>query len=61
MLQIPKTMFNVIFGVARSVGWLVHWREMMSDPVIRIGRPRQLYVGPHPRDFDPSPKEAEMN
>ena len=44
-------MFNVIFGVARSVGWLAHWNEMMSEGAVRIGRPRQLYVGPHPRDF----------
>jgi len=40
MLQFPKKMFNVIFGVARSVGWLAHWNEMMMESAVRIGRPR---------------------
>ena len=39
-LQIPKNMFCVIFAITRSIGWIAHWREMMSEPVIRIGRPR---------------------
>jgi citrate synthase len=39
-MQIPRNMFNVIFAVTRSVGWITHWREMMTEKVIKIGRPR---------------------
>jgi citrate synthase len=39
-LQIPHDMFCVIFAITRSLGWIAHWREMMSEPVVRIGRPR---------------------
>ena len=38
----PTTMFTVLFGLARTVGWLAHWKEMMLDKSTRIGRPRQL-------------------
>jgi citrate synthase len=44
-LGIPVNMFTVMFAVARTVGWICHWMEMISDPDQRIGRPRQLYVG----------------
>jgi len=44
-IGIPKSMFTVIFALARSIGWIAQWREMISESVIRIGRPRQLYVG----------------
>ncbi len=47
----PTTMFTVLFGLARTVGWLAHWKEMMIDEKIKIGRPRQLYTGPSPREF----------
>ena len=47
----PTTMFTVLFGLARTVGWLAHWKEMMVDKKTRIGRPRQLYTGPSPREF----------
>ncbi len=47
----PTTMFTVLFGLARTVGWLAHWKEMMVDQKTKIGRPRQLYTGPSPRDF----------
>jgi citrate synthase len=50
-LGIPKSMFTVMFAIARCVGWVSHWREMVSDPDNRIGRPRQLYVGPGRRDY----------
>ena len=50
-LGIPKSMFTVMFAIARTVGWVTHWREMLSDPDTRIGRPRQLYVGPKRRDY----------
>ncbi|HZU88724.1 MAG TPA: citrate/2-methylcitrate synthase [Stellaceae bacterium] len=46
-------MFTPIFGVARTVGWLAHWHEMMADPQTRLVRPRQLYVGPAERAFAP--------
>ncbi len=44
-------MFTVIFALARSIGWIAQWREMMSEPVIKIGRPRQLYVGKKKRKY----------
>ena len=50
-LGIPKSMFTVMFAIARTVGWVSHWREMVRDPESRIGRPRQLYVGPEQRDY----------
>ncbi|WP_428100406.1 citrate synthase [Candidatus Rariloculus sp.] len=50
-LGIPKSMFTVMFAIARCVGWVTHWREMVTDPGTRIGRPRQLYVGPDKRDY----------
>ena len=50
-LQIPKNMFCVIFAIPRSLGWVTHWREMMGEAVIRIGRPRQIYTGSKLRPF----------
>ena len=47
----PTAMFTVLFGLARTVGWLAHWKEMMVDQKTKIGRPRQLYTGPKPREF----------
>ena len=47
----PVDMFTVLFAVARTVGWIAQWSEMIEDPEQRIGRPRQLYVGPKRRDF----------
>ncbi|MAK12545.1 MAG: citrate (Si)-synthase [Candidatus Pelagibacter sp.] len=47
----PTAMFTVIFGLARTVGWLAHWKEMMIGNKMKIGRPRQLYTGPNPREF----------
>ena len=52
-IGIPKSMFTVMFAIARCVGWVTHWREMVTDPSTRIGRPRQLYVGPTRRDYRP--------
>ncbi len=48
-LGIPVNMFTVMFAVARTVGWITHWNEMVSEPNTRISRPRQLYVGPAKR------------
>jgi citrate synthase len=47
----PVSMFTVLFAVARTVGWIAQWKEMIEDPEQRIGRPRQLYIGPPRRDF----------
>ena len=47
----PTSMFTVLFAVARTVGWLAQWKEMMEDSEQRIGRPRQLYVGEPKRDY----------
>ena len=43
-------MFTVMFAIARTVGWVAHWNEMIADPDMRIGRPRQLYTGAARRD-----------
>ena len=40
MMMIPENMFNIMFAIPRSAGWVAHWREMWSDPVIKIYRPR---------------------
>ena len=50
-LGIPVTMFTVIFALSRTVGWISHWYEMISDPTQKISRPRQLYTGEARRDF----------
>jgi citrate synthase len=50
-LGIPRSMFTVMFAIARTVGWVAHWQEMISDPTMRIGRPRQLYTGAKRRDY----------
>ncbi|NCA69440.1 MAG: citrate synthase [Sphingobacteriia bacterium] len=55
-LGIPRNMFTVMFAVARTVGWVSHWMEMLSDPNNRIGRPRQIYRGPAQRDYLPISK-----
>lgn len=49
----PTTMFTVLFALARTVGWVAQWNEMISDPGQKIGRPRQLYTGPTARDYVP--------
>jgi len=52
-MGIPLNMFTVIFALARTVGWISHWNEMMQDPESRIGRPRQLYDGHKQREYVP--------
>lgn len=47
----PTSMFTVLFAVARTVGWVAQWNEMITDPMQRIGRPRQLYTGPTERVY----------
>ena len=50
-LGVPRSMFTVMFAIARTVGWVAHWLEMIGDPEMRIVRPRQLYTGPTQRDY----------
>jgi citrate synthase len=52
-LGIPDSMFTVMFAIARTVGWVGHWMEMISDPKHRIGRPRQIYNGQPERTYVP--------
>ena len=49
----PTEMFTALFALARTVGWVAQWNEMISDPEQKIGRPRQLYTGPTQRDYVP--------
>ncbi len=50
-LGFPTTMFTVLFALARTVGWIAQWKEMIEDPHQKIGRPRQLYTGAPQRDY----------
>lgn len=52
-LGIPTSLFTVLFSVARTVGWVAQWNEMIQDPVQKIGRPRQIYLGHEKRTFTP--------
>ncbi|HWA30315.1 MAG TPA: citrate synthase [Rhizomicrobium sp.] len=52
----PTTMFTVLFAVARTVGWIAQWKEMIEDPHQKIGRPRQIYTGSSRRDYVPISK-----
>ena len=51
-LNIPVNMFPVLFAMGRLPGWIAQWNEMIEDPSQRIGRPRQLYIGSAPRDYN---------
>jgi citrate synthase len=50
-IGIPRSMFTVMFAIARTAGWVAHWQEMVSDPQMKIARPRQLYTGPAQQDY----------
>jgi citrate synthase len=54
----PSDMFTVLFALARTVGWIAQWKEMIEDPSQKIGRPRQIYTGPVQRDFVPIDKRG---
>ena len=58
-LGFPTSMFTVLFALARTVGWISQWKEMIEDPSQRIGRPRQLYDGPQKRDYVPISKRGK--
>lgn len=55
-MQLPPQMFTALFAVARTVGWVAQWKEMMEDPAQKIGRPRQLYTGYASRHYVPIDK-----
>jgi citrate synthase len=57
-LGFPTSMFTVLFAVARTVGWIAQWKEMIEDPEQKIGRPRQLYIGAPQRDYIDVAKRA---
>ncbi|HXP05258.1 MAG TPA: citrate synthase [Stellaceae bacterium] len=59
-LGLPPAMFTPVFAVARTVGWVAHWNEMMADPETRLVRPRQLYVGPKERAVGPVERRKEQ-
>ena len=50
-IGIPVQMFTVMFAIARTVGWTAQWKEMIEHPDSKIGRPRQIYIGPNKRKF----------
>jgi citrate synthase len=52
----PTTMFTVLFALARTVGWIAQWKEMIEDPHQKLGRPRQLYTGATLREYLPMSK-----
>ncbi len=57
-LGFPPEMFTVLFALARTVGWISQWKEMIEDPSQKIGRPRQIYTGAAPRDYMPLDKRG---
>ena len=52
-MNFPTSMFTVLFALARTVGWVAQWTEMIEDPSQKISRPRQLYSGHNRREFVP--------
>ena len=52
-IGMPTTMFTVLFAIARTIGWIAQWNEMIMDPVQKLGRPRQLYTGATERPVIP--------
>jgi citrate synthase len=57
-MGIPMNMFTVMFAMARTIGWITQWDEMISEPGYKIGRPRQLYTGPIDRKYEPIDKRG---
>jgi len=57
-LGIPTNMFTVMFAMGRLPGWIAQWKEMIEDPGLKIGRPRQIYTGPTALSYDQAKKQA---
>jgi citrate synthase len=58
-MGVPVSMFTMLFAVARTAGWIAQWKEMIEDPTQKIGRPRQLYIGPPRRDYVPVDQRSQ--
>jgi citrate synthase len=58
-LGFPTSMFTALFALARTVGWIAQWKEMLEDPHQKIGRPRQIYTGPTQRAYVPMGQRRE--
>jgi citrate synthase len=60
-LGFPTQMFTVLYAIARTAGWIAHWKEMIDDSSQRIGRPRQLYIGPIQRSYVPMKARGSLD
>ena len=61
VIGFPTSMFTVLFAIGRTVGWVSQWKEMIEDPVQKIGRPRQLYIGQDIRKYKPEDKREKIS
>ena len=57
----PTNMFTVLFAIGRTAGWVSQWKEMIEDPIKKIGRPRQLYIGNEARNYKPEEKRDKIS
>jgi len=60
-MGIPTNMFTVLFAIGRTAGWVSQWKEMIEDPIKKIGRPRQLYIGENSRNYKPEEKREKVS
>src|SRR5262245_30475037 len=60
-MQLPVSIFPVLFAIPRTAGWLAHWLELLGDPEQKIARPRQIYTGPEQRDYVPIAQRSASN
>ena len=60
-LGFPTSMFTVLFAIGRTVGWVSQWKEMIEDPINKIGRPRQLYKGHKAREYQLEEKREKKS
>jgi len=60
-LGFPTSMFTVLFAIGRTVGWISQWKEMIEDPINKIGRPRQLYKGHKAREYQSEDKREKKS
>ena len=60
-LGFPTSMFTVLFAIGRTVGWVSQWKEMIEDPINKIGRPRQLYKGYNTREYQVEDKREKKS
>ena len=60
-MGIPTNMFTALFAIGRTAGWISQWKEMIEDPIKKIGRPRQLYIGEDKRNYKPKEKRERKS